>query len=164
MKNFKNYNAVSSVLAILLIVAITVGASVATYAWVFGFVSHETQRVGVIPVVDRVCTDQDYVGGTWGGQLPIIVFTIRNIGNTMGYIDNNILYWSEEAGNYANVTTPLTYQEEAHSGWYPTNSPIPVNPGENVNIAVQLNYTSGKTYYFKIVFTNSYALEVSKTI
>jgi len=164
MKNFKNYKALSPVLTILLLIAIVVGASIVTYAWISGFVSHTTQQAGVIPAIERVYTNQDYVGETWSGQLPIIVFTIRNIGNTMGYIDNNLIYWGEEAGNYANVTTPLTYQEEAPSGWYPTDSPIPVNPGENVNIAVQLNYTSGKTYYFKIVFTNGYALEVSKTI
>ena len=158
MKTFKSGKAISPVLAVLLLVAIAVGASIVAYTWISDFVSQETQKAGVFPTMDRVVFQKARVGSV-GPEKNIVVFTIRNIGDAQGYLD--IVYWGNEPGKYVNATKEILVYNNILKVWINPLVPVPIEPGKAVNIAIEINWISGETYYFKIVLTNGVAIEVS---
>ena len=165
-KMLGNRKAVSPVLAVLLLIAIAVGAAVVTYAWVMGFVGTQTQQAGGVLVVDRalVCntTDGNYAGNT------TIVLTVRNTGTGRATIQ--VIYWDTIPGSYSNVNETFAYETPATVEWTTGQENLDIDPGEVYDIAFLLGKdrwnttnSAGETFYIRLLTAAGSRIDVSIT-
>ena len=148
-KILKNREAVSPVLAVLLLIAIAVGAAVVTYAWVMGFVGTQTQQSGAVLVVDRVAWNGTTLDASHEANATI---TIRNTGTGPATIV--AIYWGTNTpGNYSQAITTIKWDSVGTSHSWKTTT-CTIQPGGAVDICTDnlagVNAT-GVTVYFKIV-------------
>ena len=157
-----NRKAVSPVLAVLLLIAIAVGAAVVTYAWVMGFVGTQTQQAGGVLVVDRASA---YANNSKTSPNATVILTIRNTGTGRATIEK--IYWSIIPGSYANVSSPFYSRTPGGTTWESKTS-LDIDPGDVYDIAFilgQYNSTDvpGKTFYIRVVTTAGSRVDVTVT-
>lgn len=126
--------AVSPVLATLLLIMIAVVAGGLTYAWAMSFASNQLATAGVFLVLDRV--------HSWSGS--DVYVTIKNSGSATATID--AAYIGTKPGLY----------DSSNSG---LSTDIP--PGTATDLQLTDSFAPGTVYYFRIVYTNGYAIEFS---
>jgi len=136
---------ISPILATLLLVAIAVGAILITYAWVITFTSTQTQQSGAILTPENI---RFYAVGSTNNRTEII---IRNSGSSSAKIVS--VYWSSSSfsalakiGTSEYDMTPSTGVVDALS-----SITIVVKWGTSGGVVTDSTWTSGNTYYFKVV-------------
>ena len=135
---FRSKKAISPILATLLLIVIAVAAIVVTYAWITTYMGTTTQQAGFIPYKANVA----FVTGT----PKTITIDIGNSGTSSGQIVQ--VYVGESASALTAYTT--------------TNSTETVAAGTIATFTVTFTWTSGNTYYFKVVPTSGAALSFSE--
>jgi flagellin-like protein len=129
----KSKKAISPILATLLLIVIAVAAIVVTYAWIMTYMSSAGQQAGVMLYKANVNFET--------GKIKI------DVGNS-GTSDTEIIkvYIGTAKGNLTEQsTTPST--------------PIPLSGNSITTITVSYDWTSGATYYFKIVSSAGQIIE-----
>ena len=136
---------ISPILATLLLIAIAVGAILITYAWVITFTSTQTQQAGAILVLENT---RFYAVGSTNNRTEIIM---RNSGSSSAKIV--AVYWSSSSfsalakiGTSEYTLTPTTGLVDALS-----SITIVVKWGTSGGVVTDSTWTSGNTYYFKVV-------------
>jgi len=123
----KSRRAISPILATLLLVVIAVAAIVVTYAWVMTYVSSTTSQAGV-----RLTTANVNFYGTANDKIDI---DIQNAGTSDAHLI--AIYVGTSSSNLQNVTS--------------SSLPETCAARQVARITVDYNWTSGTTYYFKVV-------------
>jgi flagellin-like protein len=133
----KSKRGISPILATLLLIVIAVAAIVVTYAWIMTYMSSAGHQAGVMLYEANV---RFYGNGT---KIDI------DVGNS-GTSDTEILkvYIGTSQSNLQEATT--------------TDLPKPLPAGSVVKITLNYPWTSGTTYYFRIVPKAGAPLEFSK--
>jgi len=129
MKIARSRKAISPILATLLLIVIAVAAIVVTYAWIMTYMSNAGQQAGVKLYKANV---NFY---TQGGTKKIDV----DIGNS-GTSGTNItkIYCGTSEANRPEQTPSQTL-------------PLVLNAGAIATVTINYNWTSGATFYFKVV-------------
>jgi len=130
----KSRKAISPILATLLLIVIAVAAIVVTYAWIMTYMTGAGQQAGVRLFKSNVSFVQ-------GGTIDI------DIGNS-GTSDTQIILF------YAG-TSSTTLQNQTTT---PT-LPAALRASSTQRITINYNWTSGVTYYFKVVSSAGQTLE-----
>ena len=145
LKMLRSKKGISPILATLLLIAIAVGAILITYAWVITFTSTQTQQSGAIPILENV---RFYAVGSTNNRTEIIM---RNSGSSSAKIVS--VYWSSSSfsalakiGTSEYTLTPTTGVIDALS-----SLTIVVKWGISGGVVTDSTWTSGNTYYFKVV-------------
>jgi len=134
--------AVSPILATLLLIAIAVAAAVITYAWVTTFMSSQSQQSGAVLALENT---RFYQVDSTKNRTDI---TIMNTGTASAKIV--AVYWSD--------SSLLDLERLTNNEHNATNTIL--NSGSSITITVKWgvsggtilgNWTSGETYYFKVV-------------
>ncbi|MBS7647162.1 MAG: archaellin/type IV pilin N-terminal domain-containing protein [Candidatus Bathyarchaeia archaeon] len=133
----KSRSGISPILATLLLIVIAVAAIVVTYAWIMTYMSSAQQQGSVLLTLDSV---------GWPNNKTIVLY-VRNAGTADARIDKVYI------GDSANNLQPATHDAE--------NSVVPANGG-TLTINVTQEWTSGTTYYFKVVPKTGAPLEFSR--
>jgi flagellin-like protein len=134
----KSKRGISPILATLLLIVIAVAAIVVTYAWIMTYMSSAGHQAGVMLYEANVRFYND------NGTKKIDI----DVGNS-GTSDTEILkiYIGTSQSNLQEATTDL---------------PKPLLAGDVVRITLNYQWTSGTTYYFRIVPKAGAPLEFSK--
>ena len=132
---------ISPILATLLLIVIAVAAIVVTYAWITTYMSNTTQQAGFMPYKANVA-----FSGT-----NTIKIDIENSGTSSGQIVQ--VYVGPNASALVAQTT------------VPPVSPTPVSiaAGAIQQFTVTYTWSSGNTYYFKVVPSSGAALSFQET-
>jgi len=133
----KSKKAISPILATLLLIVIAVAAIVVTYAWIMTYMSSAGQQAGVILYKANINFYTD------AGTEKINI----DVGNS-GTSETEIIkvYIGTAKGNVTEQsTTPST--------------PIPLSGNSIKTITVSYDWSSGATYYFKIVSSAGQSIE-----
>jgi len=133
----KSRRGISPILATLLLIVIAVAAIVVTYAWIMTYMSSAGHQAGVQLTLDTV---------SWQDGTTIKLY-IRNVGTSDAIIDK--VYMGESSTNLAPVNHDAA------------NALVPADGG-TLTITISHNYTSGTTYYFKVVPKTGAPLEFSR--
>ena len=136
---------ISPILATLLLVAIAIGAILITYAWVITFTGTQTQQSGAILTLENI---RFYAVGPTNNRTEI---TMRNSGSSSAKVVS--VYWSSSSfsalamiGTSEYTLTPTTGVVDALS-----SITIVVKWGTSGGVVTDSTWTSGNTYYFKVV-------------
>lgn len=144
-KMLRSKKGISPILATLLLIAIAVGAILITYAWVITFTGTQTQQSGAVIALENI---RFYAPGSMNNRTEII---LRNSGSSSAKIV--AVYWSSSSlsalakiGTSEYTMTPTTGVVDALS-----SITIVVKWGTSGGVVTDSTWTSGNTYYFKIV-------------
>lgn len=130
MKNMlRSKRAISPILATLLLVVIAVAAIVVTYAWVMTYMNALTEQAGVFLKEDAV---------SWLPNSTIRLY-VRNQGTSDATID--AVYIGTSSSNL-DIQTGLVYD--------PSNGAVAAGGGK-VSVTITYSWSTGTTYYFKVV-------------
>ena len=140
-RKLKSKKAISPILATLLLIVIAVAAIVVTYAWIMTYMSSAGHQAGVMLYEANVRFYED-------NKTKIKKIDI-DIGNS-GTSDTEIL----------RVYIGASQSDLQEAKIY--DLPKPISAGEVVRITLNYNWTSGTTYYFRIVPKAGAPLEFSK--
>jgi flagellin-like protein len=136
----KSKKAISPILATLLLIVIAVAAIVVTYAWVMTYMGTTTQQAGFRPYNANVA----FSSGT------TITIDIGNSGTSSGKI--TAIYVGTSA-------SALQSQTDIK----PSLSATTIEADTIQSFAVTYKYTTGTTYYFKVVPNSGAAWEFQET-
>jgi flagellin-like protein len=125
---FKSKNAISPILATLLLIVIAVAAIVVTYAWITTYIGSTTGQAGVLPYKANVNFIDDGVKK--------ITIDIGNSGTSNTQIVGAYVGTSESTTQRV-TTSPAT--------------PIALSAGSIVSFDVTYTWTAGETYYIRVV-------------
>ncbi len=125
---FKSKNAISPILATLLLIVIAVAAIVVTYAWLTTYMGSTTGQAGVLPYKANVNFIDD-------GVKKITI----DIGNS-GISNTKIV------GVYIGTSTSTTQSQSTSPA-----IPFDLSAGSIVSFDVTYTWTAGETYYFRVV-------------
>ncbi|MCS7124838.1 MAG: hypothetical protein NZ932_05445 [Candidatus Bathyarchaeota archaeon] len=134
----KSRRGISPILATLLLIVIAVAAIVVTYAWIMTYMSSAGQQAGVQLVLDTV---------SWPNSTTIKLY-VRNVGTSNAIID--AVYIGTSAANLVPAN---------HNG---RNKAVPAEGADALEITIDYTWTSGTTYYFKVVPKTGAPLEFSR--
>jgi flagellin-like protein len=126
-KIVKSRRAISPILATLLLVVIAVAAIVVTYAWVMTYVSSTTNQAGVRLTPANI--------NFYGTANNIIDIDVENTGTSDAHLI--AVYIGTSSATLENVTS--------------ASLPETCAAGQVARITVDYNWTSGATYYFKVI-------------
>lgn len=130
MKNMlRSKRAISPILATLLLVVIAVAAIVVTYAWVMTYMNAQIAQAGVFLTEDTQ---------SWLPNSTIRLY-VRNTGTSDATID--AVYIGTSSSNL-DLQTSLTYD--------PPNGAVAAYGGR-VIVTIDYSWSTGTTYYFKVV-------------
>jgi flagellin-like protein len=130
MKNMlRSKRAISPILATLLLVVIAVAAIVVTYAWVMTYMNAQMGQAGVFLTEDAV---------SWLPNSTIRLY-VRNTGTSDATID--AVYIGTSSSNL-DIQTGLIYD--------PPNGAVAAGGGR-VSVTITYSWSTGTTYYFKVV-------------
>jgi hypothetical protein len=126
-KRPRSKTAITPILATLLLIVIAVAAIVVTYAWIMMYMHSATNQAGV-----RLVTANVRFYGTSNDKIDI---DVENSGTSDAHIIQ--VYVGTSSSNLQNQTS----------------SPLPTtcSAGAVVRITVDYNWTTGTTYYFKVI-------------
>ncbi|MEM3566739.1 MAG: archaellin/type IV pilin N-terminal domain-containing protein [Candidatus Bathyarchaeia archaeon] len=121
----KSRRGISPILATLLLIVIAVAAIVVTYAWIMIYMHGAGQRAGVMIEIENV----------YFHNSKNVTVTVRNTGTS----DTNLvsIYMGESMYNLQRI--------------WEGSKPLAAKTYVTVEIALNQNWTSHKTYYFKAV-------------
>jgi len=119
--------AITPILATLLLIVIAVGAVVVTYAWLMTYMSNANHLAGVTLQAANV--------RFYGNTNNMIDIDVQNTGTQDAHIID--VYIGTSASTLQNQSSP--------------SLPTPCLAGTIARITVNYNWTTGTTYYFKIV-------------
>ena len=125
---FKSKNAISPILATLLLIVIAVAAIVVTYAWLTTYMGSTTGQAGVLPYKANVNFIDD-------GVKKITI----DIGNS-GISNTKIV------GAYIGTSASTTQSQSTSPA-----TPFALSAGSIVSFDVTYTWTAGETYYFRVV-------------
>jgi flagellin-like protein len=137
---FGNKRAISPILATLLLVVIAVAAIVVTYAWITTYMGNTTQQAGFLPYKANVAFVNE--------SPKKITIDIGNSGTSDGNIVQ-VYFGTSASALTVQTTTPAT--------------PKLVAAGSIASFNITTTWTSGTTYYFKVVPSSGAALSFSET-
>jgi len=141
MKNMlRSKRAISPILATLLLVVIAVAAIVVTYAWVMTYMNAQIAQAGVFLTEDAV---------SWLPNSTIRLY-VRNTGTSDATID--AVYIGTSSSNL-DIQTGLIYD--------PSNGAVAAGGGR-VSVTITYSWSTGTTYYFKVVPKVGPPLEFNK--
>jgi hypothetical protein len=123
----KSRGAISPILATLLLVVIAVAAIVVTYAWVMTYVNSAANRAGVILTSANV--------NFYGTANDKIDIDVENTGTSDAHLIQ--VYVGTSSATLENLTS--------------SSLPVTCAAGHVARITVNYNWTSGATYYFKVI-------------
>ncbi|MGA3191675.1 MAG: archaellin/type IV pilin N-terminal domain-containing protein [Candidatus Bathyarchaeia archaeon] len=126
-KMVKSRKAISPILATLLLVVIAVAAIVVTYAWVMTYMNNAGNQAGV-----RLTPANISFYGTANDKIDI---DIENAGTSDAHLIQ--IYVGTSSSNGQNLTS--------------SSLPEACLAGHVARITVNYNWTSGATYYFKVI-------------
>ena len=126
-KTAKSKRAISPILATLLLVVIAVAAIVVTYAWIMTYMNSAANQAGV-----RLTSANVNFYGTNNTKIDI---DIENAGTSDAHIIQ--VYVGTSSSNLQNLTS--------------SSLPVTCAAGHVERITVDYNWTSGATYYFKVI-------------
>jgi len=136
---------ISPILATLLLIVIAVGAIMITYAWVITFTTTQTQQAGAVLVWENV----RFYESTSGAKNRTDI-TIRNTGTADGKIV--AVYWSSSSfANLNKLTATTDYTMDPSSGVVGSLSSLKITILWGAGGTTGGAWTSGTTYYFKVV-------------
>ena len=132
---------ISPILATLLLIAIAVGAILITYAWVITFTSTQTQQSGAIITLENIRFYN--VSTTYYTEI-----VLRNSGTSSAKIAS--VYWSSSS------FSALAKVGTSEYTMVPTTGLVDALSSVNITITwggtvTPSAWTSGSTYYFKVV-------------
>jgi flagellin-like protein len=139
-KMLKTKKGISPILATLLLIVIAVAAIVVTYAWIMTYMGTTTQQAGFLPYKANVA----FASGT------TVTIDVGNSGTSSGKI---------AAIYIGNSSATL----QSQSTITPSLSTTSIDAGAIQSFAVTFTYSSGTTYYFKVVPSSGAALEFQAT-
>lgn len=142
----KSKKGISPILATLLLIVIAVAAIIITYAWVMTFMGAQTTTAGTILGYENV---------NWNSADSTTNIVIANIGTSDARIVR--LYVGASASKMIEVTTSTNL---GTGKFLPTKEILTVVldwPND-----LDINWTEGKTYYFKVVPETGTPLEFQK--
>lgn len=129
-------NAISPILATLLLIVIAVAATVITYAWITTYMGSTTQQASFIPYKANV---------NFLDNPKKITIDIGNSGTATGQIVKVYI------GDSPSTTQSCDLSET-----------ITIDPNTVVSFTVNFDWESKKTYYFKIVPSNGATLSFTE--
>ena len=133
----KNVKAISPVLSVLMMIAVAVAASLVTYAWVMGYLSFTTDKVGKAIQIQSIGDD--------GGLITVYV---QNVGDSaVTLVDGQCIY----------VNGILLDVDSAEP------SPIELLEGETSTITTTQTVDINVPYVIKVVTEDGTFTEASKT-
>lgn len=135
----KSKKGISPILATLLLIVIAVAAIVVTYAWVMTYMGNTTQQAGFMPYKANVAFGKD-----------TITIDIGNSGTSSGKI--TAIYVGTSASELQN-------QPDIK----PVLSATTIDAGTIQSFAVAYKYSTGTTYYFRVVPNSGAAWEFQAT-
>jgi len=148
---------ISPILATLLLIAIAVGAVIITYAWVTTFTTTQTQQSGAVLSLENI---RFYGSPTTVNNRTDV--TIRNSGTSSAKIVT--VYWSDLSYSALDDLTTSNYAMNPSTGVVASKSSIVITIKWGVTGSVITgNWTSGSTYYFKVVTEAGPYLEFTGT-
>ena len=133
---------ISPILATLLLIAIAVGAILITYAWVITFTSTQTEQSGAILV--RENTRFYNVSTTYYTEV-----VLRNSGTSSAKIAS--VYWSSSSFSALAKIGTSEYDMTPSTGVVDALSSINITITWGGAVVTPSAWTSGSTYYFKVV-------------
>jgi flagellin-like protein len=133
---------ISPILATLLLIAIAVGAILITYAWVITFTSTQTQQSGAILI--RENTRFYNVSTTYYTEI-----VLRNSGTSSAKIAS--VYWSSSSFSALAKVGTSEYTMTPTTGVVDALSSINITITWGGAVVTPSAWTSGSTYYFKVV-------------
>ena len=137
---------ISPILATLLLIVIAVAAVVVTYAWVMTFTTTQTQQAGSVLVVENV----RFYGTPTAAAKNKTDITVRNTGTADAKIVS--VYWSSSSfASLVKLTATTDYSMEPSSGVVSSLSSIKITVNWGSKGATGTTWTSGTTYFFKVV-------------
>jgi flagellin-like protein len=145
---------ISPILATLLLIVIAVAAVIVTYAWVLTFTTTQTQQAGAVLVKENV--------RFYGSNNNRTDITIRNTGSASGKIV--AIYWSDSSFKELAALTSSEYTMSPSTGVVSAGSSITITIKWEVSGGTisATQWTSGSTYYFKIVTDSGAFIEFSE--
>lgn len=144
-KKLASKKGISPILATLLLIAITVAAVVISYAWIVTFVSTQTEQSGAVLIPENT---RFYQVGSTKNRTEI---TIRNTGTASAKIV--AVYWSSSSFSSLAKLATNEYTLAPATGVVNAESSISITVKWGVPLGTIINseWTSGSTYYFKVV-------------
>jgi len=146
---------ISPILATLLLIVIAVAAVIVTWAWVMTFTSSQTQQAGAVITKEVI----RYYGTPTTAAKNRTDIVIRNTGTADAKVVS--VYWSSSGFL---TLTPLTsgtdYEMTPTTGVIAALSSITITIKWGSSGAIGGPWTSGTTYYFKIVTEAGQYLEL----
>ena len=133
----KSKKGISPILATLLLIVIAVAAVIVTYAWVITFTGTTTENAGALLQPENI---RFHSGSS-------IEITIRNSGTGDAKIAT--VYEGPSTSELQTIT-PVSYN--------PTTQIVNPSSSITINLELSANWTSGTTYYFKVVSEEGYSL------
>jgi flagellin-like protein len=153
-KLLSSRKAISPILATLMLIVIAVASVVVSYAWIMTFTSTQTQQAGVILVVENV----RFYGTPLATDKNKTDITIRNTGTAASKIAS--VYWSSSSfSSLVKLTITTDYSMDPVSGVVNPLSSIKTTINWESSGTTGDSWTSGTTYYFKIVSETGQNLE-----
>jgi flagellin-like protein len=142
-KMLRSKKGISPILATLLLIAIAVGAILITYAWVITFTSTQTQQSGAIIALENI---RFYAVGSTNNMTEII---LRNSGTSSAKIAS--VYWSSSSFSALAKIGTSEYTLTPTTGLVDALSSINITITWGGAVVTPSAWTSGSTYYFKVV-------------
>ncbi|MEM1589369.1 MAG: archaellin/type IV pilin N-terminal domain-containing protein [Candidatus Bathyarchaeia archaeon] len=121
----KSRRGISPILATLLLIVIAVAAIVVTYAWIMTYMSSAGHRAGVMIEIENVYFHDE----------KNVTVTVRNVGTSDTSLAS--IYMGESRDNLLRI--------------WSGSEPLPAKSDVTIEITLNKNYTSQKTYYFRAV-------------
>jgi flagellin-like protein len=143
-KMLKSKEGISPILATLLLIVIAVAAVIVTYAWVMTFTTSTTSKAGVFLSAENVRFYNS------SGVLKVDI-AIRNSGTSNAKIVD--VFNGTSSSNLAMTPVTVTYN--------PTTQ-IAVAGGSLTITLSPFSWTTGTTYYFKVVTDTGYTLLINQ--
>ena len=137
----RSKEAISPILATLLLIVIAVAAIVVTYAWITTYMGNTTQQAGFMPYKANVA----FVGGA----TEQITIDIGNSGTSSGQIVQ-VYFGTSESSLMVQTTTPAM--------------PQTITASSIISVNITQSWDNGITYYFKVIPASGAALSFSETV
>ena len=133
---------ISPILATLLLIAIAVAAAIISYAWIITFVSTQTQQSGAVLVRENI----RFYNVSSTNKTDI---TLRNTGSSSAKIA--AVYWSGSSSSALAKIGTNEYTMTPSTGVVNALDSITITITWGGQVVTPSAWTSGKTYYFKVV-------------
>jgi len=148
---------ISPILATLLLIVIAVAAVIVTWAWVMTFTASQTQQAGAVITRENI----RYYGSPTSAAKNRTDIVIRNTGTADAKVVT--VYWSSSGySTLAKLTSTTDYDLTPSTGIISAGSSITITIKWGTSGVTGGVWSSGTTYYFKVVTEAGQYLELSE--